>query len=143
MGDFVSLGAHEAHHGINLAIAVPATVVALLGISVAAFLYLGDGARARAAANALGVVYRTVKQKFYFDELYLFVTHRIVFRNIARPIAWFDKRVVDGGVDASGWLTRQGGWMLSRTQTGQVQTYGLWFTGGVAFLVLMLWCALA
>jgi NADH-quinone oxidoreductase subunit L len=143
MGDFVSLGAHEAHHGINLAIAVPATVVALVGISVAAFLYLGDGARARAAANALGVVYRTVKQKFYFDELYLFVTHRIIFRNIARPIAWFDKRVVDGGVDASGWLTRQGGWMLSRTQTGQVQTYGLWFTGGVAFLILMLWCALA
>ena len=122
---------------------MPATVVALVGISVAAVLYLGDGARARAAANGLGVIYRTVKQKFYFDELYLFVTHRIIFRNIARPIAWFDKRVVDGGVDASGWLTRQGGWMLSRTQTGQVQTYGLWFTGGVAFLILMLWCALA
>ena len=39
----------------NLAIAIPATVVALLGISVAAFMYLGDGSRARAAASALGV----------------------------------------------------------------------------------------
>lgn len=142
MGEYVSLGEHEAHHGVNLAIAIPATVVALLGISVAAFMYLGDGSRARAAASAMGVVYQTVKQKFYFDEVYLFVTHRIIFRLIARPVAWFDKRVVDGGVDASGWVTRQSGWLLSLAQTGQVQTYGLWFTGGVAFVILILWCAL-
>ena len=142
MGEYVSLGAHEAHHGVNLAIAIPATLAALLGISVAAFLYLGDGSRARAAAGALGAIHRTVKQKFYFDELYQFVTHRIIFRYIARPVAWFDKRVVDGGVDASGWVTRQSGWLLSLAQTGQVQTYGLWFTGGVAFVILILWSTL-
>ncbi|NUM52268.1 MAG: NADH-quinone oxidoreductase subunit L [Candidatus Hydrogenedentes bacterium] len=142
MGQYVGIGEHEAHHGVNLAIAIPATLVALLGTATAAYFYIGDGSRARAAASALGIVYRTVKQKFYFDEMYLFVTHKIIFRRIARPIAWFDKRVVDGGVDASGWATRTSGRLLSHAQTGQVQTYGLWFTGGVAFVILILWAAL-
>ncbi|MCC6795709.1 MAG: NADH-quinone oxidoreductase subunit L [Candidatus Hydrogenedentes bacterium] len=142
MGQYVSMGEHEAHHGVNLAIAIPATLVALLGIGVAAFLYIGDGSRATTLAARLGVIYQAIKQKFYFDELYLFVTHKIIFRNIARPIAWFDKKVVDGGVDASGWITRTSGLLLSYLQTGQVQTYGLWFTGGIAFVVLVLWAAL-
>ncbi len=139
MGEYVSIGHAEAHHGINFAIAIPATLIALLGIGIAAFLYVGDGSRARAAAKALGGVYRTIKQKFYIDELYLFITHRIIFRYVARPIAWFDRHVVDGGVDASGWTTRTSGRVLSFMQTGQVQTYGLWFTAGTALVVLILW----
>ena len=142
MGDYVFLGEHEAHAGINLAIAIPATLIGLLGIGVAAFLYIGDGSRAQSAANTLGVVYNAVKQKFYFDELYQFVTHRIIFRQIARPIAWFDRHIVDGGVNLSGWITRTTGRVLSFIQTGQVQTYGIWFTGGIAFVVLILWAAL-
>ncbi len=142
MGDYVSLGGPELHHGINLAIAIPATALAVLGIGVAAFLYIGDGHRARAAALALGGIHRTIKQKFYVDELYLFITHRIIFRFVARPAAWFDRHVVDGGVDTSGRATRGSGRILSYMQTGQVQTYGLWFTGGVAFVLLILWCAL-
>ena len=54
-------------------------------------------------------VYVTVKQKFYIDEVYLFVTRRILFRFVARPIAWFDRHVVDGGVNLSGWITRTTG----------------------------------
>ena len=142
MGEYVSLGEPDAHHGINLAIAVPATGLAVLGIGVAAFLYIGDGRRARAAALALGGIHRTVKQKFYVDELYLFITHRMIFQFVARPAAWFDRHVVDRGVDASGQVTRGSGRILSYMQTGQVQTYGLWFTGGVAFVLLILWCAL-
>ena len=142
MGQYVSIGEHEAHHGINFAIAIPATLAAVVGIAAAAYLYIGDGSRARSLAQRLGVLHKTVKNKFYFDELYLFVTHKIIFRRIAAPVAWFDKKVVDGGVDASGWTTRQSGRVLSFIQTGQVQTYGLWFTGGIAFVVLILWAAL-
>ncbi|MBI2425555.1 MAG: NADH-quinone oxidoreductase subunit L [Candidatus Hydrogenedentes bacterium] len=142
MAEYVHLGEAEGHHGINLAVVIPATLFALIGIAMAASLYIGDGHRAVALAKMLGSVHQTIKQKFYIDEVYLFITHRIIFHRIARPIAWFDKRMVDGGVDASGWATRSGGRALSLLQTGQVQTYGLWFTGGVAFVVLILWSAL-
>ncbi len=146
MADYVSLGGHGGHHGgVNLAIAVPAVLIALAGIAAATFLYVGEKAEARSAAavRALGGAYRTVRNKFYVDELYLFVTHRIIFRYISRPIAWFDRYVVDGAMDLSAWLTRRAGAALGRTQTGQVQTYGVWYTGGILFALLIVWATMS
>ncbi len=142
MASYVSIGAHMAHHGINMSVAVPATLAGLLGIGLSWFFYSNDAVRAARAADAFGVVYRTIKHKFYIDEVYLFVTHNIIFSYIARPIAWFDRRVVDGGVNLSGWTTRATGWLFSQTQTGQVQGYGIWYTGGALFVLLILWAAL-
>jgi NADH-quinone oxidoreductase subunit L len=144
MSSFVSWGeAHGGgHHGIDWTIAGPASALALLGIGLAWFFYAGDAARAARAAAAFGVLYRTVKQKFYIDEVYLFVTKRVVFAFVARPIAWFDRHVVDGGVNLSGWITRTTGAVCRHFQTGQVQTYGMWFVGGAMFVALILWSAL-
>lgn len=144
MSQYVSIGAsHGEHHGgINWAIAGPATGVAVLGIALAALLYIGDGRRATALAQAFGAFYTTVKNKFYIDELYLFITHSLIFRYIARPVAWFDRHVVDGGVNLSGWITRATGFAFSKTQTGQVQTYGTWYAGGALFVLLIVWVAL-
>jgi len=144
MGSFVSWGeAHGGRHGIDLRIAIPATAIALLGIALAWFFHAGDSARAARAAAALGVLYRTVKRKFYVDEAYLFVTKRLIFPYIARPIAWFDRHAVDGGVNLSGWIARTAGRACRHLQTGQVQTYGVWFVGGMLFVLLVVWAALA
>jgi NADH-quinone oxidoreductase subunit L len=138
MGRFVRIG-EEHHAGINLAIAIPASAVALIGIALAAILYSADGKRAARCAAALGFVYATVKQKFYIDEVYLFVTRRVLFRFVARPIAWFDRHIVDGGVNLSGWITRTTGAVLRHLQTGQVQIYGAWFVAGALLVLLILW----
>jgi NADH-quinone oxidoreductase subunit L len=138
MGRFVRIG-EEHHAAIDLAIAIPASAVGLFGIGLAWFLYSADGRRAARCAAAMGAVYVTVKQKFYIDEVYLFVTRRILFRFVARPIAWFDRHVVDGGVNLSGWITRTTGAVLRHLQTGQVQVYGVWFVGGALMILLILW----
>ena len=127
---------------VELAVAVPATLIALAGIVLAWFFYVGRTDRSARAATAMGGFYRVVKQKFYIDEVYLFVTHRIIFRFVARPIAWFDRHVVDGGVNLSAWCTETLGSGLRHWQTGQVQTYSLWFVAGVMFLLLMFWAVL-
>ena len=143
MAQFVSIGAeHAGHHGINFAIAIPATVAALLGTGMALLLYTGSGSRADAVARSLGGVYTVVKQKFYVDEVYLFVTHRLIFNLVSRPIAWFDRTVVDGGVNVSAWATRASGYLFSWMQTGQVQSYGTWYAGGALLVLLVLWAAL-
>jgi NADH-quinone oxidoreductase subunit L len=143
MSSFVSWGeSHGGHHGIDLWIAIPATAIALLGIGLAWFFYAGDSARAARAAAAFGILYRTVKQKFYIDEVYLFITKSLIFPFVARPIAWFDRHVVDGGVNLSGWITRTTGAVCRHFQTGQVQTYSIWFVGGTLFVALILWTAL-
>jgi NADH-quinone oxidoreductase subunit L len=142
MAQYVSTGQELEHHGVNLAIAIPASLVALLGLGLAWYFYVGQTDRAARAAQALGFVYRIIKNKFYIDEGYLFITHQVIFRFVSRPITWFDRHVVDGGVNLSGWATRSAGFVLGRLQTGQVQTYGMWFVGGLMFLLLVLWAAL-
>jgi NADH-quinone oxidoreductase subunit L len=143
MAQYVSIGEQHGHHGgINLAIAIPATAIALVGIGLSAFFYLGDTQRAARAAQAMGSGYRAIKNKLYIDEVYLFVTHQVIFRFISRPIAWFDRHVVDGGVNLSAWITCTSGATLRRLQTGQVQTYGLWCVGGGMLALLVLWSAL-
>jgi NADH-quinone oxidoreductase subunit L len=143
MAEFVAIGEPLEHEGIDFAIAIPATLVALAGIGLAWFFYAGDTRRADRAVEVLGAAYRIVKQKFYIDEVYLFVTHQIIIRFISRPIAWFDRYVVDGGVNLSAWLTCMVGAGLRPLQTGQVQTYGVWYVGGALFVLLVLWAALA
>ena len=140
MAEWVRIGEPLEHHGIDFTIAIPATLMGLAGIVVAAALYAsGDAARATRLAHTFRVAYRVVKNKFYFDELYLFVTKRLIFSYIARPIAWFDRNVVDGGVNLSGWSTRMSGAALSRLQTGQIQTYSMWLAAGGLFVLLVLW----
>jgi NADH-quinone oxidoreductase subunit L len=143
MGEFVSLGEPLEHEGINFAIAIPASLVALAGIGLAWFYYGGITNRAALTARLLGGVHRTIKQKFYIDEVYLFVTKKVLFAFVARPVAWFDRHVVDGGVNVSGWFTRTLGAVLRHTQTGQIQTYGFCYAGGTLIILLFLWAARA
>ncbi len=137
--DYVSIGEPIEHHGINSKIAVSATAAALTGVFLAIFFYTGQTDRAAMMSRLLGRIYTLVKQKFYIDEFYIFVTHQILFRFISRPAAWFDRHIVDGGVNLSAWITRTTGGKLRYLQTGQVQVYSLWFVGGMLFLLLILW----
>lgn len=58
-------------------------------------------------ANALARRFRglwtAAYHRFYIDEVYQFVTHKIIFGCISRPIAWFDRHVVDGFFDFLAW----------------------------------------
>jgi NADH-quinone oxidoreductase subunit L len=140
VGAYVRIG--EMHHkGINFAIAIPASAAAVIGIGIAWFFYAGPDTRSARIATMLGGIYALIKHKFYIDEIYLFVTRSILFRFVARPIAWFDRHIVDGGVNLSGWMTRTTGATLRRLQTGQVQVYGMWFVCAALFILLILWAA--
>jgi NADH-quinone oxidoreductase subunit L len=74
--------------------------------------------------------------------MYLFVTKKIIFNLIARPIAWFDRHIVDGNVNMWAWLTGLLGRGLKPLQTGQVQTYASWWISGAVFFLILLWMQL-
>ncbi len=138
-GDFVSVGAESGHAEGGFPIWIPALLSGLSGIAIAWFIYAGNSERSKALTERLGAIYRVIYAKFYIDEIYLFVTHKIIFRFISAPIAWFDKRIVDGGVDLTGWMTRRGGAVFSRLQTGQAQTYTTWMVNGVIAVAVLIW----
>lgn len=140
--NFIHIGEPLEHHGIDLSVAIRASSAAIIGIVLAFILYTREAAVAKKLVKLFATPYMIIKRKFYIDEIYLFITKKIIFRFIAAPIAWFDRNVVDGGVNLSGWATRSSGVLLKNLQTGQVQTYGLFFINGAIFVLLFLWILL-
>ena len=139
--DYVHFGPPPAHEGINMKVAVPGTLAGIIGIGLAWFMYARGAVRATAFVAKMGVVYGWIKNKFYFDELYLFITKKLIFNLVAVPVAWFDRHVVDGSMNLAGWLTRMSGGGLRHVQTGQLQTYGVWLVAGTMFILLILWAS--
>jgi len=101
-----------------------ATLAAVIGIGGAWLLY-GKGKTEAAARlkSMFGPAYTVVSNKFYIDELWLFITHKIIFACIAAPIKWFDRKVVDGSMNLTGWLLQVGGKGVRLAQNGQLQFY--------------------
>jgi NADH-quinone oxidoreductase subunit L len=115
-----------------------ATLVAAIGIGGAWLLY-GEGKTEKAAAlqKAFGPLHAVVQNKFYIDELYLFITHKIIFNGIAAPIKWFDRNVVDGAMNFCGWLLHLGGKGVRLVQNGELHLYlGATVIGLIALLLM-------
>jgi NADH-quinone oxidoreductase subunit L len=87
-------------------------------------------------------LYKAAYHKFYVDELYLFVTKKILFNLIGRPAAWFDKNVVDGMVNAIGSITQTVSEKIKGFQSGKMQQYAIYFLVsaiGLAVLFIYFW----
>ena len=101
-----------------------ATASGVSGIVIAFVLYgRNTFTQAASLAKMAGPMRTVVENKFYIDEVYIFVTHKVVFRFIAAPIKWFDRKVVDGSMNLAGFLLHAGGAVVRFLQTGQVQMY--------------------
>ena len=127
---------------IPLSFSVAPVLIAIAGIAVAYVLYFKENERPQQLAIALGGIYQAVKQKFYFDEGYLFVTKKIIFNGIAKPAAWVDKNIVDGAMNGLGWVTSRFSASIKALQSGRIQSYALYFFGGIialAALFIYLW----
>lgn len=80
----------EAH--LNYPLAAVAVGAGLTGIILAWIFYKKENDLADKLANFFGPFYKWTSDKFYFDEIYLFVTKKILFNLVSAPIAKFDKK---------------------------------------------------
>ena len=86
--------------------------------------------------------YKWAFNKFYIDELYLFVTKKIIFRYISEPVAWFDRHVVDATMNGIATATQTVSFRIRGLQSGQLQKYAFVFVTGaimLAILFIYLW----
>jgi len=118
-------------------IAIPSIVIAIVGIGVAYVMYLKPTEIPTKIAHSLRGFYTAAYHKFYIDELYLFITHKIIFNNISRPIAWFDRHIVDGSMNGISFVTNQASDKIKGFQSGQLQQYAMVFVSGVVLLALV------
>ncbi|NOY35983.1 MAG: NADH-quinone oxidoreductase subunit L [Chlorobi bacterium] len=122
----------------NFMVAIPSVAIGLLGIAFAWLLYKKESDLSDRIIRRLGVLYTYTFHKFYIDEIYLFVTKKIIFNNIARPVAWFDRHIVDGFMVGIGAVTMKISVKIKRLQSGELQQYAFVFVAGALILLLLI-----
>jgi len=154
--------AEGAHHdtSIEWVLMLLSVGVALGGIWLARHLYIHRPQLPESIARSAGGLYTTLLNKWYVDEIYGYLFVDGMVKGGGTALATFDNRVVDGGVNGAGWMTRLGStvsiwwdtWIIDGSirllsflvklasypmrvlQTGMVQAYALVFVLGLLAL---------
>lgn len=138
-GHFVSANGEAYDIHLDWTVAGTSIVIALASIALATYIYKGER---QPVADSLQRRFRTLwtaaYHRFYLDEVYQFVTHRIIFGCISRPVAWFDRHVVDGFFDFLAWSADTTADEIRGLQSGRVQQYALVFLLGTLALIVLL-----
>ena len=124
---------------IDRSVAGVSLCVAAVAIALATWMYLRER---QTVADALAARFRGLHKaayhRFYIDEVYQFVTHRVIFACISAPVAWFDRHVVDGLMNLVARVTNGAAYVIRDMQSGSVQRYCIWFLGGALGLTIFL-----
>ena len=138
-GHFVSSNGTSYDIHIEGSVAALSLCVALAGIALATWMYAREKQPvADRLADRFAGLHRAAYHRFYIDEVYQFITHRIIFGCISTPIAWFDRHVVDGFLNLLATATQSASWAIREMQSGSVQRYCIWFLGGAMGFTLLL-----
>lgn len=136
-GEFVSSDGKPLESHFHLAFSVAPVALGIAGIVLAWVLYKKQNAMPDKLAASFGSLYKSAYNKFYIDEIYLFVTKKVLFNLIGRPAAWFDKNIVDGLVNLTGNTTVFISEKIKKFQSGKVQLYAIAFLAGVIVLAVL------
>lgn len=136
-GELVTWNREALHTHIDWAVAGTSTVIAVAAIALATVLYLKENAVPTKMADACRGLWTAAYKRFYMDELYQFITHKIIFACISRPIAWFDRRIIDGTFDLLANVTNSASYAVRKLQGGTIQGYVWVYLVGAAVLAVI------
>ena len=163
-GEHQPEAAHEVSTATELGLMLLSVLIAAAGILAARQFYVVQPQISERLAERWSRAHRVLSNKYYVDELY---NRTLIAGTMAsgRGLWRFDRQVVDGVVNGSGWLTMAGSWLSGLTdrkvvdglvnfvgrsaqassywfrklQTGLVQNYALLMLFGVfAFVSIYL-----
>ena len=143
-GHFVSADGQAYDIHLDWNVAGTSIVIAVGAIALATYIYMGERQPvAEAAAEKLQKLHRWAYKRFYMDEVYQYITHRIIFAHISKPIAWFDRHVVDGFFNFLASGSHALSFRIRGLQSGAVQKYAyVFFVGILLLLAVMVLAAL-
>lgn len=122
---------------LDYIVAIPSVLIGLLGIGIAAVMYRKESTLPERVAGTFSNFYKWTYNKFYMDEVWLFFTKKVIFRYISRPIAWFDRHVVDATMNLIAETTQVVSFRIRDFQSGQLQKYAYVFVTGAVMLAIL------
>jgi NADH-quinone oxidoreductase subunit L len=136
-GKFVSADGTALHAHEEWTFSIAPVLVAAAGILFAMRMYKTKNDGPDKLAASLSGLYTSASNRFYIDEVYTFVTKKIIFNMIGRPAAWIDKNIVDGSMNGLASLVAWKANFIRVVQSGKVQDYALYFFIGLFGLVAL------
>ena len=112
--------------------------LSLFAIIIATIFYRKKNNLSDKISSSISQLYDFAYHKFYFDEVYQFVTQRILFNTIGALSSWFDKNIVNGVVNTTAFITEAFSETIKPVQSGKVQGYALAFLFGILGLIAIL-----
>jgi len=137
-GHFVT--SDRANYDIELdkIVAGVSVLVALVSISLATFLYRKESDVPKKLATTFSGLHKAASNRFYLDEVYLFITKKIIFNNVSKPLAWFDRHVIDATMNGFAGTTQWTSQKIKGIQSGQVQQYAFVFLLGTLLITALI-----
>ena len=126
-GKYVSSNGEPLASHFELSFSILPVSLGLIGIAIAWIMYRKQSGLPEKVSSGLGGLYKAAYRKFYIDEIYLFITKKVLFNLVGRPAAWFDRNVVDGLVNFTGNSTQRVSERIKKLQSGKVQQYAMYF----------------
>ena len=136
-GEFVTWNREGFEIHMDWTVAGSSVVIALIGIGLATKLYLKENPLPAKMADSCRGLWTAAYRRFYMDDLYQFIAHKIIFARISRPIAWFDRRIIDGTFDLLANVTNSASFAVRKLQSGTIQGYVWVYIVGVSVLALV------
>jgi NADH-quinone oxidoreductase subunit L len=128
----------EGHHGAaGPGIMIVATVMGLIGIAAAYYVYVLNPHLPDRFAQQWKSLYQGSLNKWYVDEAYDRAFVRPTFTAASELWKQVDVTVIDGAVNGVARAIAWGGWLLRLVQSGQTQHYALAMALGAVVIFTM------
>ena len=138
-GEFISSNGEAYTIHLDMQVATTSIVIAIFSIGIATWMYArAEQPIADQLAKTFKGLHTAAYRRFYMDEIWLFVTKKIIFRCISTPLAWWDRHVIDQFFNFTAWGTHASAEEIQDMQSGHVQQYAIWFLAGALLLTLLL-----
>jgi NADH-quinone oxidoreductase subunit L len=132
--------AEHADHSLEVMLMIASSLIAFVGIGLAAFLYLKRPDVPDTLAARFPGVYEFLLNKGYIDELYDAAVVQPI-KALSDGVLWrFDAKVIDGAVNGAGHVVVETGSIVRQIQTGSMRAYALSvLLGAVVIVGYYLW----
>lgn len=137
-GEFVSSDGQPYHIHINMIVAVASIAIALIGIGIATAMYMKPKELPDKIAATVPTLYKASVNRFYIDNIYTFITKKIIFRCVSTPISWFDRHIIDGAMNGLAYISNRSSEKIKGLQSGRVQQYALVFLLGTLLVAMIM-----
>jgi NADH-quinone oxidoreductase subunit L len=131
---------YEHHHPfeLNLPVMLASIFMGLLGIFMAWGMYYKGWMSDQEFSKKMGSVHTLLDSKYYIDAAYSFLAHTVIVGGLSAGFAWFDRKIVNRGIDSIAGFFKWCGDETRLSQTGQLNAYAIVMLGSLVLIMIYL-----